>query len=122
LLVICNSDRKKKLVCGLISSSAWPSAVCEGRWQSRWSLAVRGSGCLFLLGHGDVAAAVEGFQLAERHALDVAPDAALAEGERHPWLEMRDHARVHLGVIGQIGVQPAAQASISARSQAGLRA
>ena len=53
------------------------------------------------------AAAVEGLELAQVHALDVAADAALAEGERHPRLEAGDHARLHLGARRQVVVEAA---------------
>ena len=47
------------------------------------------------------AVSVERLERVQRHALDVAADAALAEAERHPRLEPRDHPRLH----GRVGVQ-----------------
>ena len=49
--------------------------------------------------------AIKRFELAEVDLLDVAADAALAEAERHPRFELRNHARLHLGVRGQVEVQ-----------------
>ena len=49
--------------------------------------------------------AVERLEARNRHALDVAADAALAEAERHPWLEPGDHPRLHVRMRGQVIVQ-----------------
>ena len=38
-------------------------------------------------------------ELLQVHLLDVAADRALAERQRHPGLELRDHPRLHLGVL-----------------------
>ena len=48
---------------------------------------------------------VERFELRQVDALDVAADAALAEAERHPRLELRDHARLHVRVRRQVIVE-----------------
>ena len=49
--------------------------------------------------------AVEGFELVEIDALDVAADAAFGEAERHPGLEVRDDSRLHVGVFVEVEVQ-----------------
>ncbi len=51
------------------------------------------------------AVAVEGFELREVHALDVAADAAFGERERHPRLEPFDHLRGDRRVRIQVVVQ-----------------
>ena len=56
--------------------------------------------------HRGLGGAVEGFQLAERHPFDVAADAALAEAQGHPGLELGDDPRFHLRVAGEVEVQP----------------
>ena len=61
---------------------------------------------LLVGGHGDLPLAVEGFQLAQGHALDVAADAAFREAERHPGFEALDDLRLHVRVGGQVVVQP----------------
>ena len=48
---------------------------------------------------------IEAGQLRERDALDVAADAALAEGERHPGLEPPDHPGRHLAMHQEVVVQ-----------------
>ncbi len=48
---------------------------------------------------------VERFQLSQVHALDVAANAAFAETQRHPRLELRDHARLHVRMRGEIEVE-----------------
>ena len=50
-------------------------------------------------------AAVERAQPVDGDALDVAADAAFAEAERHPRLEARDDARLHLRMLVQVVVQ-----------------
>jgi hypothetical protein len=63
-LVICNSERKKKLVCGLISSRARPLAVIAGamamplepRGSSSFAAAVTAAGEHGLPGTADGAA------------------------------------------------------------------
>src|SRR5438309_1224770 len=49
---------------------------------------------------------VEGRELGHVDALDVAADAPLAEGERHPRLEPGDDARLHPRMGVEIVVQP----------------
>ena len=51
------------------------------------------------------AAAVHRCELIEVHLLDVAADAPLAEGERHPGFELPDDARLHLGMLVQVEIQ-----------------
>jgi hypothetical protein len=43
--------------------------------------------------------AVERFELSQIHLLDIAADAALGKAERHPWLEMMDDLRRHIGMF-----------------------
>ena len=49
--------------------------------------------------------AIERAQVRDRHPLDVTADRAFAERQRHPWLEARDDARLHLGMRGEVEVQ-----------------
>ena len=49
--------------------------------------------------------AVERLKLADIHALDVAADAAFAERERHPGLEMFDDSRLHFRMFEEVVVQ-----------------
>ena len=49
--------------------------------------------------------AVKGFELAEVDALDVSSDAAFGETQRHPRLEVFDHARLYFGMFEQIVIQ-----------------
>src|SRR5207302_1163287 len=49
--------------------------------------------------------AIKRLELDETHPLDVAANAPFAEAERHPRLELRDDARLHLGMVVQIEVQ-----------------
>ena len=50
-------------------------------------------------------AAVESGELLEVGALDVAADAALGEGQRHPGLEAGQHARPDLGMGGEVEIE-----------------
>ena len=71
---------------------------CRGCRRSRWrSCAVA---CL-----NDGGFAVEGFELGEVDALDVAADAAFSEGERHPRFEVLDDSRLYLGMFVEVEVQ-----------------
>jgi hypothetical protein len=67
---------------------------------------LQGAVGLALFEHGDVGLVVKLGQLAELYPLDVAADAALAEGQRHPRFEMGDHLWGHMGVDRQVIVQP----------------
>src|ERR1700677_989054 len=49
--------------------------------------------------------AVELFELIEVDSLDIATDAALGEGERHPWFKMMDDSRLYLGVLIEVVVE-----------------
>ena len=51
------------------------------------------------------ALAVEGFELSEIHAFDIAADAALREAQGHPRLESFDDTRFHGGVLREVEVQ-----------------
>ncbi len=51
------------------------------------------------------AAPIEGFELLQVDALDVAADAALGEAERHPWLEVLYDSRLHFGVFEEVVVE-----------------
>jgi hypothetical protein len=68
--------------------------------------AVRAARLLVAQSGRGVPLAVEGGELDEVGALDVAADAPFREGERHPRLEPGEHARTHLGMGGEIIVQP----------------
>ena len=56
--------------------------------------------------HRQRAMFVKRLELGRRHTLDIAADAALGKGERHPRLEMSQNLGMNRGVIGQIRVQP----------------
>jgi len=56
-------------------------------------------------GRRGFAIAVEGFQGAQRHALDVAADTALAETQHHPRLETLDDPRRDRRVLRQVKVE-----------------
>ena len=45
--------------------------------------------------------AVESLQFCQRHPLDVAADAAFGEAQRHPGLEMREHAGCTAGWVAR---------------------
>ncbi len=49
---------------------------------------------------------VKSFESTEVHPFDVSPDAALAEGQRHPGFEVREHPRGDFGMSSQVVVQP----------------
>src|SRR5437879_3857169 len=50
---------------------------------------------------------VEGLQLCERHAFDIAADAALRKAQGHPRFEVCQYARMHVWMRGKIVVQAA---------------
>ena len=52
------------------------------------------------------AVSVESLELVERHALDIATDAPLAERECHPGFETRDDSGRHLRVRVQVVIEP----------------
>ena len=93
----------------MISSSACFEAVLDGAmampfdpvgsagWRDR----------LLRPGQRSGAVPVEGLELLQVDSLDVAADAALAEGQRHPRFESLDHAGLHLRVLVEVVVQAA---------------
>src|SRR5580692_9900001 len=60
--------------------------------------------CLRFCGQGGclIGASVEGLQLFQVDSFDVTPDAALGKRQRHPGLEMLNHARFHCGMLAEI--------------------
>ena len=99
-LSIPSSERKKKLVCGLISSSAWPSRVRAGRSRCRSSRAARGVG-------GAAAGARRRRRRAGRaRRARYRRRCSFGERQGHPRLEPGEHARMNVGMSGEIIVQP----------------
>ena len=117
-LVICNSERKKKLVCGLIRRRARPSRVSGGAMamplEPRRPSSSRGQSA----GDPRRGPFVESGELLKIGALDVAADAAFGEGERHPGLEAGEDARADLRMGREIVVQ-AGRPGVHQRAQPG---
>ncbi len=99
----------------MISSRAWPAAVFDGAMAmpleppgslKRAASSACGESSGGLEPPRGLGAVVEGLQFGQGRALDVAADAALGEAQRHPGLESGDDAGLHLGMVGQVGVQP----------------
>ena len=53
----------------------------------------------------DLGVAIERRQRRERHAFDVAADAAFGKAQRHPRREVRQHPRMHPRMVGEIVVE-----------------
>ena len=94
-------------MCGLISSRAWCADVFDGAIAMPFepdgsTYASASPGVAERLGAGSV----ERLRRVEIHLLDVAADAAFTERQRHPRLEVLDHAWRDVGMLVQVVVEP----------------
>ena len=80
-------------------------AYSTARSRRRWNRSARRTASVLDGRSRGGRLSVEGLELVQVHALDVAADAPFAEGQRHPRLEVRDDPRLHLRMRGEVEVQ-----------------